>query len=59
MKKLIEFTKGFLVLLALWCIFSLVASFVQAIGVSSGRISCETQTYIEYVLFTDLFCEVM
>ena len=58
MKKLIEFTKGFLVLAALWFLLSLTASLIQAILVSDGNTKCESKVYIEYVLFTDLFCEV-
>ncbi len=58
MKKLKEIGKVFLKVLAIWCFFSLLASFVQLMEVNSGRASCETKAYIEYVFFADLFCEV-
>lgn len=49
-----DLAKNLLFAICLWCSLSLVASFFQAVLVESGG----TETYIEYVVFTDLFCEV-
>lgn len=53
-----DLAKNLLFAICLWCALSLFASFLQAMAVKSDSAKCETKVYIEYVIFTDLFCEV-
>lgn len=57
--KLIEFLKGAAVLFVTWCGFSLAASFLQAMNAQNDPSVCAKDYYIEYILFTDMFCEVV
>lgn len=50
--------KNLFFVFCVWCALSLFASFLQAMAVKSDSAKCETKVYIEYVIFTDLFCEV-
>lgn len=43
----------------MWFFFSVVASSIQAMAIDEEEgFTCETTMYIEYVIFTDLFCEI-
>ena len=51
---------GFIVVLFFaWVILSLAASIIQqASNVNNVPLVCDRDYYIEYILFTDMFCEV-
>tara|TARA_R110002124_G_C8974544_1_gene515802 strand:- start:40923 stop:41120 length:198 start_codon:yes stop_codon:yes gene_type:complete len=50
---------GFIAVLFLaWVTLSLVASFLQAMNANKDPSVCAKDYYIEYILFTDMFCEV-
>ncbi len=50
---------GFIAVLFLaWSVLSLVASFLQAMNANKDPSVCAKDYYIEYILFTDMFCEV-
>lgn len=43
----------------IWFFLSVVTSLFQAMAIDEEEgFTCETTMYIEYVIFTDLFCEI-
>ena len=59
-KNSLKDTIGEVVFLAfIWLLFSVIASAFQTMAIDHEEgFTCETDMYIEYVLYTDLFCEV-
>ncbi len=50
---------GFIVVLFFaWSVMSFLASSIQAMNANKDPSVCDKDYYIEYVLFTDMFCEV-
>jgi hypothetical protein len=56
--KLIEALKVAAVIFIVWSTLSIVASFLQAMNAQKDPSVCAKDYYIEYILFTDMFCEV-
>ena len=56
--KLIEVLKVAVVIFVAWFMLSFTASFIQSIEAQNDPLVCTKDYYIEYILFTDMFCEV-